>query len=98
MANYSLTQKQHHVLEFIQRYFDEHRQSPLIREIQCGCQIVSYKSTLDRLFALERKKFITRIPNRHRGIRLVRRASEPILPARELSTVAPSLQSVAETT
>lgn len=51
----------------------EYRQSPLIREIQSGCQILSYKSALDRLTALERKGLIRRLPNKHRGIKLVRR-------------------------
>lgn len=62
--------------EFIQRYFESHRKSPLIREIQIGCQIASYKSALDRLNALERKGFIKRAPNKHRGIRVTRRVAE----------------------
>jgi len=73
LAKLSLTQKQQTVFEFIQQYFGEHRQSPLIREIQLGCQITSYKSALDRLNALERKGLIKRAPNKHRGIKLVRR-------------------------
>ncbi|MBI4342975.1 MAG: hypothetical protein HY599_06375 [Candidatus Omnitrophica bacterium] len=73
MTKQALTQKQQVVLEFIQRFFTEHRKSPLIREIQTGCQIASYKSAIDRLNALERKGFIRRASNKHRGIRLVRR-------------------------
>ena len=46
----------------------------MIREIQLGCQIASYKSALDRLNALERKGFIKRAPNKHRGIRVLRRS------------------------
>ena len=79
LAKKNLTSKQQLVLEFIQRYLGEHRRSPLIREIQVGCQIASYKSVIDRLNALERKGFIKRAPNRHRGIRLVRRPQEPQL-------------------
>jgi len=60
------------VFEFIQQYFNDHRHSPLIREIQLGCQIASYKSALDRLNALERKGLIKRAPNKHRGIKLIR--------------------------
>ena len=71
----SLTPKQLVVLEFIQRYFSEHRKSPLLREIQVGCQIISYKSAIDRLNALEHKGFIRRTPNKHRGIRILRKAS-----------------------
>lgn len=73
MSRISLTHKQQAALEFIQRYFDEHRRSPLIREIQAGCAIVSYKSALDRLNALERKGLIKRTPSKHRGIRIIRK-------------------------
>ena len=76
MADFVLTQKQQVVFEFIKRYLAEHRVSPLIREIQLGCQITSYKSAIDRLNALERKRFIKRAPNKHRGIKLVR---QPVL-------------------
>lgn len=65
-----LTSKQQRVLEYLQRYLTANRRGPYIREIQAGCQITSYKSTVDRLNALERKGYIKRIPNRHRGIRL----------------------------
>ena len=73
MTKHSLTHKQQTVFHFIKRYLSEHRMSPLIREIQYGCQIASYKSALDRLNALERKGLIKRQPNKHRGIRLGRR-------------------------
>ena len=63
------------MLAFIERYFGEHRQSPLIREIQADCQIASYKSAIDRLNALERKGLIKRVPNKHRGIKVLRRAA-----------------------
>jgi len=71
------------VLDFIQRYFDHYRHSPLIREIQLGCQITSYKSALDRLNALERKGLIRRLPNKHRGIKLVRKAAASHLRSQE---------------
>ena len=74
MTKHVLTPKQQHVFDFLQRYIQEHRQSPLIREIQLACEIVSYKSAVDRLNALDRKGFIRRAPNKHRGIRLARRA------------------------
>ena len=61
------------MFEYIQVYLAEHHKSPLIREIQSACQITSYKSAIDRLSALEHKGFIKRTPNKHRGIRLVRR-------------------------
>ena len=78
LPRFSLTQKQQTVFEFIRRYLQEHRQSPLIREIQFACQIASYKSAIDRLSALEHKGFIKRVPNKHRGIRLVHRLLEPL--------------------
>jgi repressor LexA len=87
-----LTRKQHTVLEYIQRYLAEHRQSPFIREIQTGCQIASYKSTIDRLNALERKGFIKRAPNKHRGITLPRKALELV----KVQTDAVAAQSAAQ--
>lgn len=77
MAKFTLTPKQQAVYDFINRYFTQHRASPLIREIQEGCSIASYKSALDRLNALERKRFIRREPNKHRGIKLVKRPTDP---------------------
>ena len=76
LAKQGLTPKQQAVYEFLVRYIGEHRQSPLIREIQLACQIFSYKSAVDRLNALEHKRVIRRIPNKHRGIQLRRRASD----------------------
>ena len=68
-----LTYKQQTVLDYLQRYLGEHRRAPFLREIQEACRIVSYKSVIDRLSALEHKGFIRRIPNKHRGIKIVRR-------------------------
>lgn len=85
MAKRTLTHKQQTVLEFIQGYLGEFRRSPLIREIQAGCQIVSYKSAIDRLNALERKGYIKRAPNKHRSIKLVKpTVQEPKPEAREV--------------
>lgn len=78
------------MFEFILRYISEHGQPPLIREVQAGCQITSYKSALDRLNALERKSFIKRIPNKHRGIKVLRRA-DPVVKTHE-----PSLEGAGE--
>jgi len=75
------------VLEYLQRYLAEYRHAPFIREIQADCQIASYKSTIDRLIALERKGFIRRKPNKHRAIRIVRHQLEP-----QPSVEAPSLE------
>lgn len=88
MAKLTLTSKQQAVLDFIERYMAEHHSAPLIREIQLGCQIVSYKSAIDRLNALEHKGYLKRRPNKHRGIRIVRRA-----PAHPSTLAEPTLQS-----
>ena len=66
------------MLEYIQAYIAEHRHSPLIREIQAACQIASYKSAIDRLGALEHKGFIKRVPNKHRGIKIVKRMLQAV--------------------
>jgi len=58
-------------LDYIAGYLAEHQRSPLIREIQAGCQIASYKSVMDRLGALERKGYIKRAPYKHRSVQLV---------------------------
>lgn len=87
---FSLTTKQQAMLEFVQRYMDEQRRAPLIREIQAGCGIASYKSTIDRLNALERKRFIARSPHKHRGLRLLPSAPapEPSMPLHEVAVCA----------
>ena len=74
MKKDTLTGKQQNVLDFIARFFSQHRCYPLIREVQAGCGITSYKSALDRLNALERKGYLKRTLNKHRGIRLLRTA------------------------
>ncbi len=94
LARLTLTQKQQAMFEFIQRYLEEHHQAPYIREIQLACQIASYKSALDRLHALEHKGFIKRVPNKHRGITILRRSFEPIEP-QSRAIEASSLQGAA---
>ena len=86
-----LTQKQQIVLDYLQRYIGEHRRSPVLREIQDACRIVSYKSVIDRLNALERKGFIKRTPNKHRAIHIHRKASAMLQPVAVASE--PSLAS-----
>lgn len=93
MTKQVLTPKQQTVFDFISGYLSEHRRSPYIREIQVGCGITSYKSAIDRLNALERKGFIKRRPNKHRGIRIARRPQpQPVareLPPEELPSLEP---------
>lgn len=81
------------MLQFISSYMAQYRRSPLIREIQLGCNILSYKSVVDRLNSLEHKGYIRRIPNKHRGIRVLRRPLlEPAAAAAEPSFAAASTE------
>jgi len=69
-ATYSLTSRQQEVYEYIKVYMDTHKRSPYIREIQEACRITSYKGAVDKLIALEKKGYIKRELNKHRGIEL----------------------------
>ncbi|MBN1794155.1 MAG: hypothetical protein JW844_04245 [Candidatus Omnitrophica bacterium] len=71
MIGNNLTEGQRTVYEFIVTYLEHYNRAPYIREIQEGCGISSYKGTIDRLLALEKKGFIKRSLNKHRGIDLV---------------------------
>lgn len=68
MGQYLLTRKQKGVYDFIAAYMEKNSVSPYIREIQEGCGIISYKSAVDKLLALEKKGYITRTLNKHRSI------------------------------
>ncbi|MBI4436607.1 MAG: hypothetical protein HY590_04265 [Candidatus Omnitrophica bacterium] len=68
MGNASLTMQQKRVYEFVKEYILTNKRPPYIREIQGGCGSISYKAALDKLVALERKGYIRRAPNKHRGI------------------------------
>ena len=72
MSNH-LTPNQEKIYLFIQEYFDLNKCSPYLREIQQACDIKSHKIVIDRLNALERKGYIRRKINQHRGIRLITR-------------------------
>ena len=91
MTRYRLTDKQRPVYEFIKRYLDMHQRAPYIHEIQDACGIRSYKSAIDRLVALERKQFITRVPNKHRSITLLEAPQDG-----EQQPLAPLMVSVTE--
>lgn len=70
MALYVLTSKQKETYEYIRCYIQTNHRSPYIREIQKGCHILSYKGVVDRLSALEKKGYIKRKLNKHRGIEI----------------------------
>ena len=93
MPRHNLTPKQQTVLAFLHQFFTEYHKSPLIREIQHGCQIISYKSAVDRLNALEHKGFIRRMPGKHRGIEVVK-GPEATAPEPSIPEEAPTMQEV----
>ncbi|MDD5449046.1 MAG: LexA repressor [Candidatus Omnitrophica bacterium] len=68
MKAINLTTKQSEVLSYIKSYIEKNNVAPFIREIQQGCGIISYKSAVDKLLVLEKKGFIKRALNKHRGI------------------------------
>lgn len=92
MKSQRLTPRQQSIYDFVKAYLEANRVGPYIREIQAGCGIRSYKSVVDRLNALERKGFIKRAANKHRGIRVVRRPPEMAVAA----GIAPLLESPGE--
>ena len=71
MKSYALTTRQKDVLDFVKDYIGKNKQAPYIREIQEGCGIFSYKAAVDKLLSLEKKGYIRRMLNKHRGIALV---------------------------
>ena len=70
MKAMNLTPKQSIVLTSIRGYIEKNNISPFIREIQEGCGIISYKAAVDKLLVLEKKGFIKRELNKHRGIKV----------------------------
>lgn len=73
-----LTPHQEQVYLFIRDYITQNKRSPYLREIKQACNIQSHKTVIDRLNALERKGYIKRKINQHRGIRLVKNRKEKI--------------------
>lgn len=71
---YLMTKKQEYVYNYIKGYIEKNSASPYIREIQAGCNIPSYKSAVDKLLALEKKGYIKRTLNKHRSIKLSKKA------------------------
>ena len=70
MKSINLTTRQSDVYNYIKSYIEKNNIAPLIREIQAGCGIVSYKAAVDKLLVLEKKGFIKRELNKHRGIKV----------------------------
>lgn len=72
MNGISLTVRQKAVYDFIRDYIARENKAPYIREIQSGCNILSYKSAVDKLLSLEKKGLIKRRFNKHRSIVVTR--------------------------
>ncbi|NQU74237.1 MAG: hypothetical protein HQ547_05980 [Candidatus Omnitrophica bacterium] len=70
MKAMNLTSKQSAVFDYIKGYIERNNISPFIREIQAECSMASYKATVDKLLVLEKKGFIKRELNKHRGIKV----------------------------
>ncbi len=83
MKNYNLTFRQQEVFDFVKRYIDKNKKAPYIREIQKGCGVLSYKAAVDKLVSLEKKGYIRRTLNKHRGIVVV----EDAVPSLEKSAL-----------
>lgn len=66
----NLTDREREVYKFIVRYLVKHEYSPKLREIGKEFSISSKGVVHRYLKGLERKGFITIVPNRSRGIRL----------------------------
>jgi repressor LexA len=72
-----LSPRQQKLLAYIRDYRDENQYPPTYAEIQEALNFSS-KSHVDyHLKALERKKYIERVPGASRGIRLLRKAGRP---------------------
>lgn len=70
MKALNLTPKQNEVFSYIKGYIERNNIAPLIREVQKGCGMNSYKTAVDKLLVLEKKGFIKRELNKHRGIKI----------------------------
>jgi SOS-response transcriptional repressor LexA len=66
----TLTPRQKEVYDYIRYYIQNNQRAPYIREIQEACRIQSHKGVIDKLLTLERKGYIRRKLNKHRGITL----------------------------
>ena len=71
-ATFSLTNRQQEILGFIRSFFSAHGFPPTLREIGGNFKIAP-SSVLDHLKALERKKYIKRIPLKPRCLEILKK-------------------------
>jgi repressor LexA len=65
-----LTPRQQEIYEYLARHLEQHGYPPTLREICSEFGMRSTRAASDHLLALERKGYITRTPDRSRGIEL----------------------------
>ena len=66
-----LSQRQQRILEFIQKFMDEHQYPPTVRDIQNGCEVSSTSVVDYNLHKLQSMGYLRREPEVSRGIELV---------------------------
>ena len=66
-----LSQRQQRILEFIQKFMDEHQYPPTVRDIQNGCEVSSTSVVDYNLHKLQAMGYLRREPEVSRGIELV---------------------------
>ena len=66
-----LSQRQQRILEFIQKFMDEHQYPPTVRDIQNGCEVSSTSVVDYNLRKLQEMGYLTREPEVSRGIELI---------------------------
>ena len=66
-----LSQRQQRILEFIQKFMDEHQYPPTVRDIQDGCEVSSTSVVDYNLRKLQAMGYLTREPEVSRGIELI---------------------------
>lgn len=71
----ALTEQQQNVLEFVENYGRQHGFPPTLREIGRGIGLRNVNAVRGHLTALERKGYLTRVPDRARSVKLVERPS-----------------------
>lgn len=67
-----LTERQHDLLVFIDRYIRERGHSPSFQEMSQGVGIKSKSGVARMVAGLIERGYLRQIPNRHRGIEVVR--------------------------
>ena len=66
-----LSQRQQRILEFIQKFMDEHQYPPTVRDIQNGCEVSSTSVVDYNLHKLQAMGYLRREPEVSRGIELI---------------------------